>query len=210
MTQNRVADQNTTRRRKVQAVLAGGLVLGVGAAVTLAAWNDSEFAEGLFGSASFNLEGSTDGNTYDDHATTAEAATLSFAADNMTPGQTVYAPFWLRLDADTTIDGTVEAADGISVVSSSGENAENLSYEVFADPDTCDAAGASLGTSVASGADLSTGLGSTTTFSLEAGDGTAGDPVLLCFEVSASAEDFAQDDTTEVTWEVTATSADDA
>lgn len=31
--------------RKVRAILAGGLVLGVGAAVVLAAWNDSEFAQ---------------------------------------------------------------------------------------------------------------------------------------------------------------------
>ncbi|WP_427996674.1 SipW-dependent-type signal peptide-containing protein, partial [Xanthomonas hortorum] len=31
-------------RRKIYAVLAGGLVVGVGSALTLAAWNDSEFA----------------------------------------------------------------------------------------------------------------------------------------------------------------------
>ncbi|MDZ5077447.1 SipW-dependent-type signal peptide-containing protein [Nesterenkonia sp. HG001] len=208
MTENRTPEQKTTRRRKVQAVLAGGLVLGVGAAVTLAAWNDSEFAEGLFGSASFNLEGSTDGSDYDDHDTADEAAQLTFDADNMTPGQTVYAPFYVRLDADTTINGTVEASDGIGVVSSSGENADHMSYEVYADPDNCNAADASSGTSVASGADLSTGIGSTTTFDLTAGDGAAGTPVLLCFEVSASDDDFVQADTTEVIWEVTATSVD--
>jgi len=57
----------TTTRRKVRAVLAGGLVLGVGAAVTLAAWNDSEFATGTFTAGTFNLEGSTDGTTFTDH-----------------------------------------------------------------------------------------------------------------------------------------------
>lgn len=208
MTQTRTPEQRTARRRKVQAVLAGGLVLGLGAVVTMANWNDSEFAEGLFGSASFNLEGSTDGETYSDHDTAAAAAQLTFAADNMTPGQTVYAPFWVRLDADTTIDGTVEAADGIGVVASSGENAAHLSYEVLADPDSCNAAGADTGTSVAAGADLSEGIGSTSSFTLSSGDGTAGTPVLLCFEVQASQEDFVQDDTTEVTWEVRATSVD--
>src|SRR5690606_26326814 len=35
------AASTSLRRRRVYAVLAGGLVLGVGAAVTLAAWNDS-------------------------------------------------------------------------------------------------------------------------------------------------------------------------
>ncbi|MGQ7787397.1 SipW-dependent-type signal peptide-containing protein [Nesterenkonia sp. PF2B19] len=208
MTEARTPAQKTARRRKVQAVLAGGLVLGLGAAVTMANWNDSEFAEGLFGSASFNLEGSTDGEAYNDHDAVDEAAQLTFAADNMTPGQTVYAPFWVRLDADTTIDGTVEASDGIGVVASSGENAAHLSYEVLADPDSCDAAGAASGTSVAAGADLSEGIGSTTSFDLSAGDGDAGTPVLLCFEVQASQDDFVQDDTTEVTWEVTATSVD--
>jgi len=34
--------------RRLRAVLAGGLVLGVGAALTLAAWNDAEFATGSF------------------------------------------------------------------------------------------------------------------------------------------------------------------
>ena len=56
--------------RKILAVLAGGLVLGVGVAVTLAAWNDSEFATGTFTAGSFNLEGSTTGDTdaaYSDH-----------------------------------------------------------------------------------------------------------------------------------------------
>lgn len=198
----------STARRRVQAVLAGGLVLGVGAAVTLASWNDSEFAGGVFGSAAFNLEGSTDGETYTDHDTAEAAAEMTFSADNMTPGETVYAPFWVRLDADTTVDGTVEAADGIGVTDSTGTNTANLSYEVTADPDSCDAAGAATGTAVASGADLSTGVGSTSTIDLTAGDGAAGTPVQLCFAITADDEEFAQADTTEVTWEVLATSVD--
>lgn len=56
-------------QRKVLAVLAGGVVLGVGVGVTLAAWNDSEFATGTFTAGSFNLEGSTTSATadYADH-----------------------------------------------------------------------------------------------------------------------------------------------
>src|SRR5690606_31735774 len=52
------------RSRMIRALLAGGLVLGVGTAVTLAAWNDSEFASGTFRAGTFDLEGSTDGTTF--------------------------------------------------------------------------------------------------------------------------------------------------
>ena len=37
-----------SRSRMIRAILAGGLVLGVGTAVTLAAWNDSEFVTETF------------------------------------------------------------------------------------------------------------------------------------------------------------------
>ena len=57
----------TADRRKVLAVLAGGLVLGVGTAVTLAAWNDSEFATGDFAAGTFVFQGSTDNETFEDH-----------------------------------------------------------------------------------------------------------------------------------------------
>ena len=49
------------RNRKgiIRAILAGGIVLGVGAAVTLAAWNASEFATGTFQAGTFTIEGAT-------------------------------------------------------------------------------------------------------------------------------------------------------
>ncbi|SFH86076.1 hypothetical protein E3O11_09355 [Cryobacterium levicorallinum] len=52
-------DSRQKRNRRIRAVLAGGLVLGLGAAVTLAAWNDSEFARGSFAASGFNLVGSS-------------------------------------------------------------------------------------------------------------------------------------------------------
>ena len=58
-------EERGLRSRKVRAILAGGLVLGLGAAVTLAAWNDSEFAKGTFTSGSLNIQGSVDGDIFD-------------------------------------------------------------------------------------------------------------------------------------------------
>lgn len=108
-----MAEKDT--QRKVLAVLAGGLVLGVGIGVTLAAWNDSEFATGTFTAGSFNLEGSTTsaGAGYDDHNVDLgqTAAALVFelpaVASSMSPGDVVYAPFWVRLDSTTTNSATL-------------------------------------------------------------------------------------------------------
>lgn len=200
------AASSTDRRRKVQAVLAGGVVLGIGTAVTLAAWNDSEFALGTFGSATFNLEGSTDGETFADNDTEEAAAVLEFAADNVIPGETLYAPFWVQLDDATTVDGTIEAADGISIVASDGANADFLSYAVYADPASCDADGATGGDLVASGEDLSEGVGSEATLDLAAGDSEPGTPIQLCFVVQADATDLLEDEPASAVWQVRATS----
>lgn len=206
-----------TRRRKLQAMLAGGAVLGVGAIMTLAAWNDSEFAEGIFGAGSFNLEGApaaepTDAD-YIDHDTAGGAATLAFEATNMSPAETVYAPFTVRLDEATTVGGTIAADGGISVASSStGDNVDNLSYTVYADPATCDAEGVAGGNVVASGDTLNADglVNNTAAVDLTSGvEGEAGTPVLLCFAVESAGEDvFEQGVGANATWEVVATSND--
>lgn len=108
----------TATKRKILAVLAGGLVLGIGTAATLAAWNDSEFATGTFTAGAFNLQGSTTSATtgYSDHNTDTggTAASLVFSlpatASSTGPGVTVYAPFWVRLDSATTNNATLSAA----------------------------------------------------------------------------------------------------
>ncbi|XSS44541.1 SipW-dependent-type signal peptide-containing protein [Propionibacteriaceae bacterium Y1685] len=43
----------TATSRKFRAALAGGLVLGIGAVVTLAAWTDDENAAGQFSAGTF-------------------------------------------------------------------------------------------------------------------------------------------------------------
>jgi predicted ribosomally synthesized peptide with SipW-like signal peptide len=105
------SETNNNNRTKARAILAGGLILGVGAAVTLAAWNDSEFATVDFAAGSFVFQGSTDGTTFEDHASEAGAAELTFTTpfDNLSPDDVVYAPFALQLDATTSADLTTVA-----------------------------------------------------------------------------------------------------
>lgn len=100
------------RRRKLKAILAGGIVLGLGATITLAAWNDSEYATGTFTAGTFSMEGSTNGTTYAEHNTAGTAAALTFSTgfDDISPGDVVAAPFAVRLTAATTYDATVTVA----------------------------------------------------------------------------------------------------
>ena len=109
----RHATDDTAKRRRrsrmIRAILAGGLVLGVGAAVTLAAWNDSEYVTGTFTAGTFNLQGSTtDGTTFTDHPV-GSPGTLTFTVAPLllSPGDTVYAPFAVRLAANTTNNANV-------------------------------------------------------------------------------------------------------
>lgn len=207
-------EMKTTRRRKAQAVTAGGIVLGIGAIVTLAAWNDSEFAEGLFGSGDFNLEVSTDGEDFTDHYPEDGAAQLTFAADNMIPGETVYAPLWVRLDNATTVAGDI-LPDDIEIIARDNDeganNADSLSYNIYTDVVACnDASNVGASDPIASANSLESGPSGNSNIALAPGDGVAGETVLLCFEVTASdsGEEFTRDLPTEATWEVTATSRD--
>lgn len=200
-------------QRKVLAVLAGGLVLGIGTAVTLAVWNDSEFANGTFTAGTFNLEGSTDGTAYADHNADDgdAAATLDFSlpagvVDNMAPSDTVYAGFWVRLAAGTTSAATL-VADGVTADDPATSNTDHLSYAIYqlAPGATCDATTAT-GTPVASGTTLAAQTG-VTDVALAAGTPTSdpGAAVQLCFAVTADAA-LEPSLVTDATWKFTATS----
>ncbi|WP_231445565.1 SipW-dependent-type signal peptide-containing protein [Brevibacterium zhoupengii] len=199
--------QSTTRSRKFKAILAGGIVLGVGAAVTLAAWTDNEWAEGTFGAGSFNVQGSTDGSTFTDHESTDGAASLSFdlaGGDNLTPGDTTAAPFVLRLDGETSYDASVvlENATG------GGDNPAALTYEIVTVANAGACSADATGTSIVP---AGTALGSTAGaqgFDLTAGaDATEGAPVTLCFKVTAD-DTLDQGQNTNAQWQFTATSAE--
>lgn len=200
------ANTNTTetkrqRGRKVAAILAGGLVLGVGTMATLASWNDSEFANATFTAGSFGLEGATSEGSFTEHATAGAAGTLTFTApfDNLTPTDTVYASFAVRLTAGTTHDADVT----VSAPSTSG-NVGNLTYTLIQSSSwTCDAGttGTELVASQAVG-----GATGAQTFELSQGTGgAAGQPAYLCFKVTAGA-DLVQEQSGSATWQFQATS----
>lgn len=180
----------TADRRKVLAVLAGGLVLGVGAAVTLAAWNDSEFATGTFTAGSFTFTGSSDGTTFSDHATDDPGvpAVLDFQLNptNLSPGDVVYAPYALRLG------GTYDAILASAAPIGGGDFATvgKLTYATVATTTFgCDAAAFAAGTAVPATM-------------------TPGTDVNLCIQVTAvdGVGGIEQADTGTVTWQFTATS----
>ena len=199
--------QSSTRSRKFKAVLAGGIVLGVGAAVTLAAWTDNEWAEGTFGAGSFNVEGSTDGSDFADHESSGGAAALTFdldGGDNLSPGDTVAAPFVLRLDDTTTFDASVVLEDATG----GGDNPGALTYGIVAVADAAACSASATGTTIVP---AGTALGSTAGaqgFDLTAGaDDAAGAPVTLCFKVTAD-DSLTQGQDTSAQWQFTATSAE--
>lgn len=174
---------------KARAVLAGGLVLGVGAAITLAAWTDDEWATGLFGSGTFGIEGSTDGTAFADHPTEADAAELDFtvAADNLAPGDVVYAPFAVQLERDSTYDAEVTIAQAVDPALT-GVSADY----VFTTALGCSEAAYAAGTDE-----------NAATFALD----SLADVQNVCFRVTAG-DDLAQGVTGGITWNFAAVSGD--
>ena len=194
-------------RRRVAAVLAGGLVVGVGTMATLASWNDAEFAKSSFASGSFNMQGSSNGTDWGDHLGTsgAPAATLDFSAPvtHMSPSDAVYAPFSVRLGEGSTYGADVK----LSVADYSGTMGDALSYAVYQTADF--------------GCSASTDLSAATTlvdshtvqvendvasFELAKPDaGQAGSASNLCVVVTAGSS-LVQDTAGEITWQLYAAS----
>jgi predicted ribosomally synthesized peptide with SipW-like signal peptide len=175
----RSADSAHTRKR-VYAVLAGGLVLGVGTALTLAAWSDSEFATTDFAAGVFEFQGSTDGTAWADHATEDEAASLTFSTgfDNLAPDDVVYAPYALQLTAESSASADLTAVAPVV----SGDLTGQLTFASVATTTFgCDAAAFAGGTAVP------TAL-------------APGDVVNLCLQVTAGT-DIAQGDTGTAVWQ---------
>lgn len=176
------AAKRTLHRRKITAVLAGGMVLGVGAAVTLAAWNDSEFATGSFAAGSFTFQGSTDGTAFSDNPLS-PGATLAFEsnADNLAPNAVVYDAYFLKVTGNPA---TVTAA---TPVYTGDLSAAKLGAVVKQVP----VGGLCNATTFAASTDVVT----STPFNM-----VVGTNVQLCMQVTAGAT-LTQNDTGTITWQ---------
>lgn len=203
------ATTNSVRWSKCRAILAGGTVLGLGAAVTLAAWTDNEWVFGGSGKGD-GTEPNTPGtgiyqmqqNTWTGAAgiaswsdqPDANGGALTFTVDpeKMVPGKTVYSPMQLR----TTVESEaleVSLAEGIQseLKKGTGENSTDLykalTYGVYLDVDkaACKAGDVSEGTVLVSpGSALN--VTSADTFALAAWPDPATEPTPanICFALT--------------------------
>jgi predicted ribosomally synthesized peptide with SipW-like signal peptide len=192
-----------------RALLAGGLVLGLGAAATLAVWTDNEWVFGGSGSGD-GTEPNTPGtgiykmeqNTWTGTAgaaswsdqDTENGGALTFTVDpeKMIPGKTVYSPMQLRTVAGSealavSLAKGIQSELNIGTSSNSTDLYNALSYGVYkgVDKATCEAGNVAVGSVVVAAGSALTAK-SATTFSLAAGTNasTAGTPENLCFALT--------------------------
>ena len=196
---------------RVRAVLASGLVLGVGATVTLASWSDNEFATGNFTSSVFATESSVNGTPYADNAVS-PGPTVSLAGP-FAPGVSHYFPVLIRTKtnsvAGTVVLGgaTVAGADALTL-------GATLVYRVVSTTGACAGAAFSGSPTFVVGAAATTraltaGQEGGVTNTLVAATGVApGAATGFCFEVTlpASAANSLQGKTATATWQFVATS----
>lgn len=95
-------------KRKRKAILAAGAILGIGALLILAAWNDTIWGDGIFGTGetNWNVQGGVqdaDGTVqWDEFLIQGDAGRINFALDEfisptgLTPGDEVRGVFGLR------------------------------------------------------------------------------------------------------------------
>ncbi|MFC7432600.1 MULTISPECIES: SipW-dependent-type signal peptide-containing protein [unclassified Agrococcus] len=205
---------------KIRAILAGGLALGVGATVTLAAWNDSEYATTTVTASTFNIvgnmSGQTGGTAFTEHDTTASAGVVTYspAVTGMSPNTVSYGTVQIQTTAATNVGGSV-------IVQQSGAApatplAGALRYAIRVAPNQAACAEALFTSTtppagsviVPNATPFSTGIvtAGQTTQSLSA---AAGNTVTYCvrIELPAGAPSTLQGGTATATWQFLATSS---
>lgn len=189
---------------KVRALLAGGLVLGIGAAFTLAAWTDNEWVFGQSGNGGgpgtkvYHMQqntwmGTAGAALWDDKdSAPGGALTFSVNADNLVPGSTVYAPMQLRAsDKSQSLVATLTGAARLDEADTAANSAAlygalRYSLKQGVEKELCNAANfGSNGTPlVDAGSPLSTRSATPINLSAGATDAAAGEPVSLCFAMT--------------------------
>lgn len=226
MASSQVKHRASRRTRKIAAIAAGILVVGVGATYTLASWTDSEWvwggASGVnepgVGTGYFEVEQSTDGTTWSDQESNPGGA-LNFtaAALALSPGDAVYAPVSLRtkvnsVAGDVTLQAAVPAV-GVTVADADGSLWDAVEVAVYtsaaATAPSCLAASFNSADWTAVAGVTSLDEVATATQSLGAATTTvAGAPQHYCFvlTLSGTADDTLMNRTIAPAWEFRAIS----
>lgn len=187
-------------------------MLGVGAAVTVAAWNDSEYVDATITAGTFQIEGSiTSGSlNFSDHAVSTSSAALSFSSPvtAITPGTTTYAAFWVRTKA-TSVAGTVTMQTPTFGASTGLQTSLTYAVRLVPTTQTCNAsvfATTPIGTQiVAAGTTLNATL--TSPASVVAAAGAT--PLQYCFAITlpGTADNSAQGLSAIPNWQFLATAS---
>ncbi|GAB3045076.1 hypothetical protein GCM10027079_07040 [Sediminivirga luteola] len=151
------------RRRKLRAVLAAGLVLGVGAANTLASWTSESHLGATITTADFLIGGSVQyNNSTSGSWTSAGLDDEPFTINNLTTGAmqiggTSTHRFWVRIDPASAADVT-GARLYLDRIETPSPNGDHISFVVYRNTSTsitgCGATGNLNGTLVARGDSL--------------------------------------------------------
>lgn len=214
-----MGDHTSPRRRRIslrlRAVLAGGLVLGVGATVTVASWNDSEYAKGSFTTSVFDTESNVQSGGYADNST-APGPTVTFTGAGFSPGVSEYFNDLIRTKVNSTAGTAVLEAATLGGTDAATLGAA-LVYRVVRTTGTCDAAAFTVSHSpvfvvgaAATFRALTVGQETGVTNTLAAATATLpGAPTGFCFEVTlpANADNSLQGKTATATWQFVATSS---
>lgn len=205
-----------TRMTRVRAVLAGALVLGVGATVTLAAWTSQDYTTGSFSTSRFVTQSTTDatGNGWQDNSVS-PGATLQLNAGALSPGVTVAAAFGIRTTAGS-IGGTESLQTPTSTTTPLPALWSSLQYRVYSStasactPTSSPSSGSNwiVGGSTTWSA-LSTAVAANATALAAAASSSPGAPAWFCFQVAlpAGAANTLQGQSLVVTWLFSGTSS---
>lgn len=206
------------RRRiglKIRAILAGGLALGVGATVTLAAWNDSVYATTTVTASTFNIvgnmSGQTGGTTFNEHDLTAGnpagVVTYSPAITGISPGTVSFGTVAIRTTSATNVGGAVLLQPGST---GTGTLASTLTVAVraYASTTTCnqDVFTNNVGASIVASQLFSAAIPTNAAQTLNA---AAGNTITFCvrIELPVGAPSTLQGGTATTTWQFLATSS---
>lgn len=171
------------RKQRTRAILAGGLVLGLGAAITLAAWSDNVFLKtDLATGGGIDLEASVQGGAFLDHDTVGTAGAITFSPSLLAGNTTYYKSVDVRLKATAANDSLV------TLTQTSTAAITGLNYRIV-NAATCDAAGVLAGSTLVATRAVGEAGAATGEFTLVKGNGTDPGAVHgLCFVFTAGTD----------------------